>query len=192
VNGQARQPVSQAVQLNPNATYTSVLGAITTAEKRYAVTGMSCQHSANSIIEEVSQVAEIRDVVVDVAAKAVTVRGTALDGEQVCAAIVEAGYGVAALEAPGQRTAQPRRRNRGIRHMIPEKASSKTARLKQGSAGSLPAPTPSCTRNARAINKLNQARAVATRYERCYVFLGTSPQRASSSGSMYDRPDRPS
>jgi copper chaperone CopZ len=60
---------------------------------------MSCKHCANSIIEEVSQVAGIRDVVVDVAAKAVTVRGTALDDERVCAAVVEACYGVAALEA---------------------------------------------------------------------------------------------
>jgi copper chaperone CopZ len=60
---------------------------------------MSCQHCANCITEEVSQVAGASDVIVDVSAKAVTVRGTALEDEQVRAAIVEAGYGVAALEA---------------------------------------------------------------------------------------------
>jgi copper chaperone CopZ len=68
-------------------------------EKLFAVTGMSCQHCANSITEEVSQVAGVSDVIVDVAAKAVTVRGTSLDDEQVRAAIVEAGFGVAGLEA---------------------------------------------------------------------------------------------
>ncbi|MCX4825744.1 heavy-metal-associated domain-containing protein [Streptomyces sp. NBC_01142] len=64
------------------------------AQKRYNVTGMSCEHCAASITEEVSDVPGVSEVVVDLAANAVTVRGADLDDELVRAAIVEAGYGV--------------------------------------------------------------------------------------------------
>jgi copper chaperone CopZ len=64
------------------------------AQKRYNVTGMSCEHCAASIREEVSEVAGVSEVVVDVAAKFVTVHGTDLDDSRLRAAIVEAGYGV--------------------------------------------------------------------------------------------------
>ncbi|MEU7640104.1 heavy-metal-associated domain-containing protein [Streptomyces sp. NPDC039016] len=64
------------------------------AQKQYTVTGMSCEHCAASIKEEVSEVPGVREVVVDLAANAVTVHGTDLDDERLRAAIVEAGYGV--------------------------------------------------------------------------------------------------
>ncbi|MGW4437032.1 IS5 family transposase [Streptomyces sp. NPDC004596] len=70
-------------------------------------------------------------------------------------------------------------RRRGIRHTIPEKADSKAARLRKGSRGGRPPGFDEDRykkRNTveRAINKLKQSRAVATRYDkRGYVFLGT-------------------
>lgn len=75
-------------------------------------------------------------------------------------------------------------RRRGIRHTIPEKTDSQAARLRKGSRGGRP---PSFDnerykkRNTveRAINKLKQSRAVATRYDkRGYVYLGTATAAA--------------
>lgn len=65
------------------------------AQKQYNVTGMSCEHCAASIKEEVSDVADVSEVVVDLAANAVTVHGTDLDDARLRAAIIEAGYAVA-------------------------------------------------------------------------------------------------
>ncbi|MEV6736384.1 heavy-metal-associated domain-containing protein [Streptomyces sp. NPDC051104] len=64
------------------------------AQKQYNVTGISCEHCAASIREEVSEVPGVSDVVVDVATNSVTVHGTDLDDGRLRAAIVEAGYGV--------------------------------------------------------------------------------------------------
>ncbi|MEV6833360.1 heavy-metal-associated domain-containing protein [Streptomyces sp. NPDC051133] len=64
-------------------------------QKQYDVTGMSCEHCAASIREEVSEVPGVSEAVVDLAAKSVTVYGTDLDDERLRAAIVEAGYGIA-------------------------------------------------------------------------------------------------
>ncbi|GHB78646.1 IS5 family transposase [Streptomyces viridiviolaceus] len=70
-------------------------------------------------------------------------------------------------------------RRRGIRHTIPEKTDSQAARLRKGSRGGRP---PGFNedqykkRNTveRAINKLKNSRAVATRYDkRGYAYLGT-------------------
>jgi transposase len=70
-------------------------------------------------------------------------------------------------------------RRRGIPHVIPEKSDTRAARLRKGSRGGRPPGFDSeryKKRNTveRAINKLKQSRAVATRYDkRGYVFLGT-------------------
>lgn len=71
-------------------------------------------------------------------------------------------------------------RRRGIRHTIPEKSDSRAARLRKGSRGGRPPAFDEerhKKRNTveRAINKLKQSRAVATRYDkRGYVYLGTA------------------
>jgi transposase len=71
-------------------------------------------------------------------------------------------------------------RRRSIRHTIPEKADSQAARPRRGSRDGRPPGFDDARHKARntierAIDKLKQARAVATRYDkRRYVYLGTA------------------
>ncbi len=58
----------------------------------YSVSGMTCQHCVNAITTEVGGVDGVSSVVVDLAAKTVTVDGGA--DTAVRAAIDEAGYAV--------------------------------------------------------------------------------------------------
>jgi copper chaperone len=58
----------------------------------YLVAGMSCDHCKASVTEELSRVEGVALVDVDLDAKLVRVRGTALDDAALVAAIDEAGY----------------------------------------------------------------------------------------------------
>ena len=58
----------------------------------YSVPAIHCAHCEMSIREEVSEVAGVDEVAVDLDAKLVTVSGHGLDDAALRAAIVEAGY----------------------------------------------------------------------------------------------------
>jgi copper chaperone len=60
--------------------------------KTYTVRAIHCGHCAAAIEEEVSGVAGVEAVDVDLDAKVVTIRGEALSDEALRAAIEEAGY----------------------------------------------------------------------------------------------------
>ena len=59
----------------------------------YTVSGMTCGHCVSSVTEEVSAVAGVQDVQVDLASGLLTVTGDA-DATAVQAAVEEAGYAV--------------------------------------------------------------------------------------------------
>jgi copper chaperone len=59
----------------------------------YTVSGMTCSHCVLSVREEVSEVAGVRDVDVDLASGRLTVTGDVSD-EAVKAAVADAGYEV--------------------------------------------------------------------------------------------------
>ena len=58
----------------------------------YTVPDMSCAHCEHAVTEEVSAVAGVESVAVDLETKLVTVVGEALDDRKLRAAIDEAGY----------------------------------------------------------------------------------------------------
>ena len=60
--------------------------------KTYTVEGMTCGHCVNAVTGEVSKVAGVREVRVDLAAKSVTVTGDGINDTQIAAAVDEAGY----------------------------------------------------------------------------------------------------
>jgi copper chaperone len=62
----------------------------------YSVPDISCGHCGTAITSEVSTVAGVESVEVDLKAKTVTVSGEPLDEAAIFAAIDEAGYEVAA------------------------------------------------------------------------------------------------
>jgi len=61
----------------------------------FTVPGMSCGHCEAAVTREVGAVAGVAAVDVDLDSKLVTVRGEALDRDEIVAAIDEAGYDVA-------------------------------------------------------------------------------------------------
>ena len=61
----------------------------------YSVPGVSCAHCKHAIEDEVSRVAGVESVEVDVDGKTVTVTGEPLDEAALVGAIDEAGYEVA-------------------------------------------------------------------------------------------------
>ncbi len=65
---------------------------MTLDELTYRVDGMSCDHCRVAVTGEVSQVAGVRSVDVDLDSKLVRVEGAGVDDAAVVAAIDEAGY----------------------------------------------------------------------------------------------------
>lgn len=63
--------------------------------RRYSVSGMTCQHCVRSVTEEVSEVAGVDAVDVDLASGQVTVTGSGFTDDAVAAAVEEAGYQIA-------------------------------------------------------------------------------------------------
>ena len=58
----------------------------------YSVPAIHCEHCVMSVREELSEVKGVRDVVVDLDTKLVTVSGSGLEDSALRAAIEEAGY----------------------------------------------------------------------------------------------------
>lgn len=72
--------------MNPSSSTTDA------QELAYLVAGMSCGHCKVAVTDEVSRVAGVDAVDVDLASKLVRVHGTEVDEAAVVAAIDEAGY----------------------------------------------------------------------------------------------------
>ncbi len=68
----------------------------TPATRDYIVAGMTCSHCVASVREEVSEVAGVRAVDVDLASGRLTVSGTEFTDADVRDAVGEAGYEVIA------------------------------------------------------------------------------------------------
>jgi copper chaperone len=58
----------------------------------FTVAGMSCEHCAASVREEVSEVPGVQAADVDLATGRLVVAGTGVSGDAVRAAVAEAGY----------------------------------------------------------------------------------------------------
>ena len=70
--------------------------APSSSPRTYTVSGMTCQHCVMSVTEEVSEVAGVDGVSVDLAAGRLTVTGDGFTDEAVETAVAEAGYEVVA------------------------------------------------------------------------------------------------
>ena len=66
----------------------------TDATRTYTVSGMTCSHCVLSVREEVSEVAGVQDVDIDLASGRLTVIGESVSDEAVKAAVADAGYEV--------------------------------------------------------------------------------------------------
>lgn len=76
----------------PQPASEATAGAASAGELRYVVAGMSCNHCKVAVSNEVSALAGVGSVHVDLDSKLVRVRGSGLDDAAVRAAIDEAGY----------------------------------------------------------------------------------------------------
>ena len=62
--------------------------------RQYTVAGMTCSHCVLSVREEISEVAGVHDVDVDLASGRLTVTGHNVSDDAVRAAVADAGYEV--------------------------------------------------------------------------------------------------
>jgi copper chaperone len=58
----------------------------------YSISGMTCQHCVSSVREEVSEVAGIDGIDIDLASGRMTITGNGYDDAAIRAAVAEAGY----------------------------------------------------------------------------------------------------
>jgi copper chaperone len=58
----------------------------------YSISGMTCQHCVTSVREEVSEVAGIDGIDIDLASGRMTITGNGYDDAAIRAAVAEAGY----------------------------------------------------------------------------------------------------
>jgi len=58
----------------------------------YSISGMTCQHCVTSVREEVSEVAGVGGIDVDLASGQMTITGNGYDDATIRAAVEEAGY----------------------------------------------------------------------------------------------------
>jgi copper chaperone len=65
-------------------------------KKTYTVTGMTCNHCKNSVMQEVLQVPGVKAVDVDLDSKQLTVAGETFEDSAIKAAVDEAGYALKA------------------------------------------------------------------------------------------------
>ncbi|MDO5077569.1 heavy-metal-associated domain-containing protein [Corynebacterium sp.] len=64
------------------------------AEQHYKVSGMTCEHCAKAVNDEISEIPGVSSVTVDVAAGTVTITGEGVSESAVREAVEEAGYQV--------------------------------------------------------------------------------------------------
>jgi copper chaperone len=64
-------------------------------QRTYTVNGMTCDHCARSVSEEVGAVGGVSDVAVELTSGRLTVSGERFADDAVHAAVAEAGYAVA-------------------------------------------------------------------------------------------------
>ncbi len=74
---------------------------MTNAERTYTVNGMTCGHCALSVREEVSEVAGVDQVEVDLDSRRLTVGGTGFSEDDIRAAVASAGYELATATVSG-------------------------------------------------------------------------------------------
>ena len=67
----------------------------TNTDRIYTVTGMTCAHCVMSVTEEVSEVAGVTNVDVDLASGRLSVSGDGFADDAITAAVEDAGYEVA-------------------------------------------------------------------------------------------------
>ena len=70
------------------------VGATPVNQKTYTVAGMTCEHCVLSVREEVSEVAGVESVDVELASGRLAVRGTEIEDAAIRAAVTGAGYEV--------------------------------------------------------------------------------------------------
>jgi len=58
----------------------------------YSISGMTCQHCVTSVREEVSEVAGVGGIDIDLASGQMTITGNGYDDATIRAAVEEAGY----------------------------------------------------------------------------------------------------